>query len=64
MFQQPFKYFYTIYNQNDNILIKIDENWYFYAVNLNIKIGIKQNLLCLEGGHGPAGPPGYPTGSN
>jgi len=26
MFQQLFKYFYTVYNQNDNVLIKIGEN--------------------------------------
>ena len=53
MFQQFFKLFYTIYNQNRNILIKMGENWYFFAINSNIYIGIKQNLLHKGGGGAP-----------
>ena len=37
-------------------MVKID---FFGAINSNIYIGIKQNLLCFGGGgHAPAGPPG------
>jgi hypothetical protein len=40
MFQRFFKIFYTIYNENHNILLKMMKIDIFYAINSNIYIGI------------------------